>query len=148
MNKAFVREAEGPEDLKCPGCGAIGVRVGAETLAAHVSAEARRALGAEAFYCEKSGCGVAYFDEAGQTVTVTEAGALTWPKNPAGLLCPCFGVTVESIEAAAERKDPTAVRELIAQAKSRVPRCVTASPSGASCVGEAQRIYLRAMAKR
>ena len=148
MNKAFVRESEGLDDVKCPRCGAIGLSVGPQTLAAHLGADARRRLGDEAFYCANPGCDAGYFDELARVVDASEIRDPAWPKHPAGPVCSCFGVTADQIESAAAQKNPAVVRDLIARSTTASARCATTAPSGACCVAVAQRLYLRAPANK
>ena len=145
MNKAFVREPE-PTEPRCPapeGCDGFGTPVTRRTLLAQLPQDTARSFSESAYYCPNPGCQVAYFDAWGTSVSKTALRSLTYPKSPTAPVCFCFGITAEQIrkEAEAGRKDR--VRELLAKAESPAARCETESPSGASCVAEIRRLFLK-----
>ena len=137
MSRAFVREAE-PGEPRCPGCGALGVAVGLPTLEARLPAEARALLGAAAFYCEAAACGVAYFNAWGTRVP---APPTAWPKDPEGLVCPCFGVKAAEVEADARDGRKDRVKALLERARSPEARCVERRPDGLSCIPQVMRLF-------
>lgn len=143
MNKAFVREPDEPDDLRCPSCNAIGQSVGSVTLTAQLSDDALRAISSNACFCPNPRCPVGYFDAFGQSVSADVVRRLNYPKDPAGPICACFDVAADDIIAAARRNDPTPVRELLERCQSPEAHCVTAAANGQSCAAELQRLYLR-----
>ncbi len=149
MNKAFVREPE-PVEPRCPtldGCEGIGVPVSRTTLLAQLPQEIAQRLSESSYYCPNPNCRVAYFDVWGVSVSQTSLRTSTYPKNPTAPVCSCFGITAQEIleEALAGRKER--VRELLAKAESTEARCETESPSGASCVVEIRRLFLKHFAQ-
>lgn len=147
MNKAFCREPDADLPPRCPRCEAEGVAVGPETLAAHVDAAAAGSLGGAAWWCATDTCPVAYFDALERIVEVDRATGLYWPKDPAAPLCPCHGLTVDEVDAAAAAGDPARVREIVRLAAAPGAACGTRSPDGRSCVARLQRYYLRRAAE-
>jgi len=113
------------------------------TFEAHVPAEARRPLAASAYFCPTPNCPVAYFDAFEATVL---AGALVrpvYPKDPSAPLCPCFGLTLDDVEADVAEPVPRRIRELLAKSKSDAARCDELSPTGRSCIPDVQKCYFR-----
>ena len=143
MNKAFCKEPDTTLPPQCPRCGNVGVQVGPETLAAHVVAEATESLGEPAYYCDTDTCEVAYFDLLERVVPVAEARGLPWPKNPAGPLCGCHGLTIDDVDADLAEGAPTRVKRVVQQAGQPGAECVMKSPDGRSCVARVQRYYMR-----
>ena len=143
MNKAFCKEPDSSLPPRCPTCGGDGLAVGAETLAAHIAAEAAGSLGEPAYFCPTESCGVAYFDLFERTVPAALAHGLFWPKDPAGPLCCCHGLTVDDVDADIDAGSPTRVRAVLAKAAEPGAACVTKSPDGRPCVARVQRYYLR-----
>ncbi|MFM8892790.1 MAG: hypothetical protein ACKOTB_14445 [Planctomycetia bacterium] len=143
MNKAFCKEPDSSLPPRCPGCGGDGLAVGAETLLAHLAAEASGSLGEPAYFGPTDSCGVAYFDDFERTVPTALSHGLYWPKDPAGPLCCCHGLTVDDVDADIDAGTPTRVRAVLAKAAEPGAACVTKSPDGRSCVARVQRYYLR-----
>ncbi len=83
------------------------------------------------------------FDQWGISVKRTELRSLAYPKSPTAPVCSCFGVNEEEIREDAESGRKDRVRELIARAETSAARCETESPSGASCVVEVRKIFLK-----
>ena len=142
MNKAFVREPDWAEVL-CPRCGAAGAGVMRMTFEAHVPAEARRPLAASAYFCPTPTCPVAYFDAFEAAVTADALVRPVYPKDPAAPLCPCFGLTIEDVEADVDEGTPRRIRELLAKSKTPAVRCVELSPTGRTCIPEVQKCYFK-----
>jgi hypothetical protein len=117
--------------------------VPAETLSAFLRPEARGALSDASFFCPFARCEVAYFDQFERAVTVDALVRPVSPKDPDAPLCGCFGLGREEIEADIRDGTPTRVRALLERAKSAEAHCLTASPTGESCVAEVQRCYMR-----
>ena len=69
--------------------------------------------------------------------------SLSWPKDPAAPLCPCFGMTREDVIEDAGRKDPSRLRDLIKKSEGPDAECATRAPDGRCCVTQARRLYLR-----
>ena len=145
VNRAFVKEPEQGEP-RCPqpdGCGGFGLRVTRKTLLAHLPASTVENLGESTYFCPTPSCPVAYFDTWGTTVPCSALESPPYAKNPDAPVCACFGVTAEAIREAAEAGRKDFVRELLARAEGPDARCETKSPSGASCVKEIRRIFLK-----
>ena len=66
-----------------------------------------------------------------------------YPKSPTAPVCSCFRITEEQIREDAEAGRKDRIRELLAKADSDAARCETESPSGASCVVEVRKIFLK-----
>jgi hypothetical protein len=99
MNKAFCKEPDSSLPPRCPRCGADGLPVGPETLRAHLGSDAAESLGEPAYWCATDACPVAYFDLFERSVDSAAAHGLYWPKDPAGPLCCCHGLSVDDIDA-------------------------------------------------
>lgn len=147
MNKAFCREPDESRPPRCPQCGNEGVVVGPETLAAHLIATAETVLGEPAYCCGTDTCEVAYFDLLERTVGVTAARGLCWPKDPAGPLCSCHGLTVDDVDADLAEGAPTRVRRVVQAATAPDAACGLASPDGRPCAARVQRYFLRRRAE-
>lgn len=142
MNKAFVREPDEP-DPRCPGCGALGEGVIRATLDENLPAASSRRLSDASWYCPNPRCPVGYFDASGQSVPATELKRTSFPKNPAGPICSCLGVTADEIEADARIGDRTRIRQLLAHSQSPDAACAHKSPSGQPCAAELQKHFLK-----
>lgn len=140
MSRAFMKEAEQAEP-RCPGCGGLGAPVAAKTLEAQLPADARATLGDGVFYCAGSDCDTAYFNAWGGAVSRARSRACTYPKDPGGLLCPCFGIKAADIveDARAGRKER--IKDLRERAGGPEARCLTACPDGQSCLPLALRLF-------
>lgn len=150
MNKAFVREAEDETAPKCPACRAIGQPVGPATLDKQLEPGAAAGLAAASMnFCPNPTCDVAYFDAHGLRASTDALIEKIWPKSddPQAVLCPCLGYTAEQIMRDARSGDPTRVRQILAQGQSHPQRCITATPYGRACAGEAQRLYMKNLSK-
>jgi hypothetical protein len=142
MNKAFVREPDAT-DVLCPRCGAAGASTPRSTVESHVPADARRPLAASAYFCPTPTCPVAYFDAFEATVMADALNRAVYPKDPAAPLCPCFGLTLDDIEADIDEGTPTRIRALIAKSKTPAARCEERSPTGRSCIPDVQKCYFK-----
>ena len=142
MNKAFVREPETTEVL-CPRCGAAGIDSLRAAFETHVPADARRPLAASTYFCPTPTCPVAYFDAFEAVVTVEALTASVYPKDPAAPLCPCFGLTMDDVEADVAEGTPTRIRALLAKSKTAEARCDELSPTGRSCIPDVQKCYFK-----
>lgn len=147
MNKAFCREADESRPATCPACGNEGVIVASETLAAHVVAAAAESLGEPACFCGTDTCDVAYFDLLERTVPVTAATGLPWPKDPAGVLCGCTGLTADDVDTAIETGAIGPVREVVRRSGQPGTECGLRSADGRGCAARVQRYYLRRRAE-
>jgi len=142
MNKAFVREPDTTEVL-CPDCGAAGIETLRAAFETHVPAYMRRPLAASTYFCPTPTCSVAYFDAFEATVPVEILTKGVYPKDSAAPLCPCFGLTMDDVEADVAEGTPTRIRALFAKAKSPAARCDELSPTGRSCIPDVQRCYFK-----
>jgi hypothetical protein len=147
MNKAFVREPDDNGQRHCPSCGSIGVAVSDETLAAHLTDDARGELGDPSFYCPFARCSVAYFDLFDRTAPVAALRDAAYPKDPTAPLCRCFGLTIDDVEEDVRAGSVERIRAVVQRAKTPDAYCHIASPDGRCCVPEVQRYYFRAREK-
>ncbi|MDA1014472.1 MAG: hypothetical protein O3A00_08480 [Planctomycetota bacterium] len=143
MNKAFVKEPEDHGD-HCPECGSLGSAVRQATLAAMLSPEDVSRLSEAAHFCPLPTCDVSYFDGFERTVPTARLKQPVYPKNPSAAICPCFGLTCDDIEVAAQTGDVSQLKEHLQRARSVEARCETKSPTGEPCVAEVQKCYMRA----
>jgi hypothetical protein len=142
MNKAFIREADdGPN--RCPQCGGIGIPVRSETLAAHLPREVRLRVADAAEFCSDSHCPVVYFDDFGSVVLRDIFAGPIAGKDPDGVLCSCFGLTREDVEADIAEGAPTRTRATVLKAQSDEARCQTCAPNGRSCLAAVQGYYMK-----
>ncbi|MBI3860921.1 MAG: hypothetical protein HY290_03405 [Planctomycetia bacterium] len=142
MNKAFVKEQDTTEG-RCPRCGSPGTVVFQETLKSHLPAATLEHLTDSAFFCGQPRCSVVYFDLFDRVVEESAVKTPVYPKNPTAPLCSCFGLTCEDVEEDLREGVVTRTRACVERAKSPEAHCVTASPSGQSCVAEVQRYYMK-----
>ena len=143
MNKAFCKEPDSSLPPRCPACGGDGVQVTPETLAAHVAPEAVATLAEPASFCPGDTCPVAYFDHFERTISTALAHGLHWPKDPAGPLCGCHGLTVEDVDRDLAEGVPTRVREVVRKAGEPGAACGLKTADGRSCVARVQRYYMQ-----
>ena len=105
--------------------------------------DAADTLGEPAYWCATDTCPVAYFDLFERSVDVAAAHGLYWPKDAAGPLCCCHGLTVDDVDADLAERVPVRVRAVVEQAGRSDAACATKSPDGRPCVARVQRYYLR-----
>lgn len=148
MNKAFLREPEPDGRAYCPKCQALGIPVGQATLDYHLQESARQKFGNDGWFCAYPACDVAYFDLYDRTVFVGELRQPVFPKSIDAPICPCFGFTVEELDAAIELRSPLAVRELLAKSKTSAANCSVLAASGRCCLQEVQKLYIRGVSER
>ena len=142
MNKAFVRESDST-DVLCPRCGAAGIDTLRAAFETYVPPDARRPLAASTYFCPTPTCPVAYFDAFEAVVPVDALNASVYPKDSAAPLCPCFGLTLQDVEADIAEGTPTRIRALLAKSKTPDARCDELSPTGRSCIADVQRCYFK-----
>ena len=147
MNKAFCKEPDTSLPPRCPRCGVNGVQVADETLRAHLLDPASEPLGEPAYFCGSDACEVAYFDLLERCVDASAVRGLCWPKDPAGPLCSCHGLTVDDIDADIDEGTPSRVRRVVQAAARPDAACAVKSPDGRSCAGRVQRHYMRRRAE-
>lgn len=143
MNKAFVKEPEGLDENRCPGCDSPGVAVGWAVLDHHIQTEFRAILGDQAWFCRYAGCSVAYFHPWAGQVRVSQLRGPVYPKSRDAPLCSCFPFSLEEIEADAREPIPRRIRSLYALSQGPEARCSQRSPDGQCCLTEIQRLYVR-----
>ena len=142
MNKAFVREPD-TTDVLCPRCGAAGTNVTRMTFEAHAPPEKRRPLAASVYFCPTPTCPVAYFDAFEAVIPADALARPVFPKDPTAPLCPCFGLTLDDVEADVADSTPHRIRALLAKSKTDAARCEVLSPTGRSCIPDVQRCYFK-----
>ncbi|MBL8829650.1 MAG: hypothetical protein JNM18_21915 [Planctomycetaceae bacterium] len=147
MNKAFVREPEPTDALRCPRCGTLGKLVPAITLDTQLRAEARQKLGSTGYYCSFPTCEVVYFDAFDRFAELADCERVPYPKDPHAPICGCHGFSTEAIEADLAVGSVERTRAAVAQAKANQSECPARSPWGESCIGEIQRYYMRRQAE-
>ena len=143
MYKASLKEPDSSLPPLCPRCGADGLPVGPETLRAHLTSDAAESLGEPAYWCATDACPVAYFDLFERSVDADAAHGLYWPKDPAGPLCCCHGLTVDDVDADLAEPVPSRVRAVVQKAGQPDAACTTKSPDGRPCVARVQRYYMQ-----
>lgn len=141
MNKAFCKEPDSTAPPRCPGCGAVGVVVAAETLAAHVASAER--IAEPASFCETDTCPVAYFDLFERSIPVNDAHGLFWPKDPAAPLCNCHGLTADDVDEAIASGDLTRIRDVVRSSAAADAACGVRSGDGRPCAARVQRYFVR-----
>ena len=144
MYKADIKEPDSSLPPRCPRCNADGLQVGSTTLKAHLASEAAESLGEPAYWCATNDCPVAYFDLFERSVDCKASHGLYWPKDPAGPLCCCYGLTADEVDADIAEQVPSRVRAVVQKAGLPDAACTTKSPDGRSCVARVQRYYVRA----
>jgi hypothetical protein len=148
MNKAFIREDVDANQGHCPRCGSLGLAVPPAAVRAQLGTEPGRGLSEAGYFCPFARCEVAYFDLFGGVVLAESLPRPIYPKDPRAPICPCFGLSLDDIEADVREGAPRRVRQLLADSRSSRARCAELSPTGQSCVGEVQRLYLRLRAEQ
>lgn len=148
MNKAFCKEPDQSDRPLCPACGAEGLPVSEPTLLAHLEAADADTLAEPAAWCDTDNCPVAYFDALERSVPVARARGVHWPKDPAGALCACHGLTCDDVDSDLDEGEPTRVRRVIEAAAAPDARCAARSADGRSCVARVQRFWVRRKAAR
>lgn len=143
MNKAFCKEPDTAEPALCPACGRDGLAVAHETLSAHVAAEAVGTLGEPAYFCPTDTCPVLYFDLLERSIAAADAHDLFWPKDPAGPLCNCHGLSLDDVDADLADGVPSRVRAVVQKANEPGAACATKSADGRPCVARVQKYFMR-----
>ena len=72
--------------------------MGSDTVQAHLLPAAQGLLGDPAYFCPTDSCPVAYYDLWERSIPAEEACGLFWPKDPAGPLCACHGLTCDDVD--------------------------------------------------
>lgn len=143
MNKAFVREPDEPDDVRCPSCQAIGLPVGPATVRGQLAADGIIELSDTAFYCASPRCDVGYFDSIGRTVPASAIRRPIHPKHQAAPVCLCLNLSADDVIDDARRADASRVRQAIAHCRATPERCMKQSPSERTCEAEIQQLYLK-----
>lgn len=140
MSRAFIREPE-PGEPACPTCGAPGTPVGSVTLDALLPPAVRAQLPGAAYYCPNPSCKTAYYTPWAATVPAVELGTVPYPKNPDGLVCPCFRVLASEIIEEARAGAKVRVKELLEKARGPGTRCAVSCPDGQTCVPKVMLLF-------
>ena len=124
----------------CPKCRTRGKPVDPLTLKALLTEQALTRFGPGRHrFCAAPGCGVVYFDDAGQTFSTDEVHVVVWQKRRSGrrTICYCFGENEDAIREEIRRtggSDSVArVREHIAANRCA---CEVRNPAGVCCLGD------------
>jgi hypothetical protein len=140
MSRAFVREPESA-DPRCPGCGGLGDEVGPATLRAHLTPADADAVGGRAFYCAGPSCPTAYFTAWGASVPRERMTGTSFPKDPGGPICPCFGIAAADVVRDAREGRKERVRGLVERSRGPEARCAEKSPDGKPCVARVLQVF-------
>jgi hypothetical protein len=65
----------------------------------------------------------------------------SYPKDPEGPICPCFGLMVSDIVDDARVGSKDRIRNLATQAQGPKARCLEKCPDGATCVPRVLRLF-------
>ena len=115
--------------------------MGSATLEAQLKPDARTALGANAFYCVNPGCPTGYFTSWGAAVPAASLSSPAYPKDPAGPICPCFGIHAADVAADARAGRKERVRDLMDRSKGPEARCAERCPDGRPCLTRVLRLF-------
>lgn len=143
MNKAFLRDPEPDGRAYCPSCQALGDAVGRATLDYHIQPSVRDKFGNDGWFCSYPDCEVAYFDLYDRTILIGELRFQIYPKNLDAPICPCFGFTIEQLDATIDMRSPAPIRDLLAKSKTMAANCAVLAANGRCCMQEVQRLYVR-----
>ena len=143
MNKAFCKEPDSTLPPRCPKCGNDGAQVSIQTLLGHVQAQDAESLGEPVYCCTTDSCDIAYFDLLERSIGLAAATHFFWPKDPAGPLCSCHGLTCDDIDLDLAEGTPARLRAVVQQAGLPGAESGIRSADGRSCVGRVQRYYMR-----
>ena len=143
MNKAFCKEPDTSSPPRCPACGSEGTQVLPHTLRGHAAASAAASLAEPVYFCGTDACGVAYFDLWERTIAVADSSGLFWPKDPAGPLCNCHGLTADDVDRDVTAPVPERVREVLRRAAAPDAACGSLSADGRPCTARVQRYFMR-----
>ena len=141
MNKAFCKEPDASAPPHCPACGSEGVQVSLETLRGH--AASAETLADPVYFCGTDACGVAYFDLWERTIAAADSSGLFWPKDPAGPLCNCLGLTADDVDRDVVAAVPERVRAVLRRAAAPDAACGSLSADGRPCTARVQRYFMR-----
>jgi hypothetical protein len=147
MNKAFLRDPE-PGPPRCPGCGAIGPEVPAETLAAWLSPALRQRFGDRASFCSQPSCSITYFDELGGEVRREELPSPLRGKDLDAPLCGCTGLTRHQVEEDVAEGVVTQTKATVLYCQSSAAHCRRSMPSGQPCLSAVQGYYFKCQAEQ
>lgn len=143
MNKAFLRDPEPDGRAYCPRCQSLGEPVGRVTLDYHIQASVRDKFGNDGWFCSYPDCQVAYFDLYDRTILNGDLRFPIYPKSLDAPICPCFGFTIEQLDATIDMRSPAPIRDLLAKSKTMAANCAVLAANGRCCMQEVQRLYVR-----
>lgn len=128
----------------CPACGAVGRRVGEETLQAILApAQAAPLLAAARRFCRTPSCGVVYYGEDGRTVNKPDVPIRVGVKETQDPIpiCYCFGFSRADVRAELAAGGRCTIPDRIG-ALIQAGRCACAikNPAGNCCLGEVNRV--------
>ncbi len=132
----------GSEDkrAKCPRCAGHGQKVAWQTVRSLAKAELP-AEPTEAWLCRTNDCEVTYYADDLTLETADVAVVPGFKTSCGGLLCYCFGHSVEDVEEELARTGSTTVVERIrSEIKAGNCACESRNPSGRCCLGEVQKM--------
>ena len=120
-----------PRHRKCPVNGKSYPAVSSSTLKHHLIDPWRAEIDSHQYYCcDDSSCDVIYFDEADQTIAISELRHRVGLKTglPNDLLCFCFGVSIN------EARNASTKAFVKDQTKSGACACQKRNPFGRCCL--------------
>jgi hypothetical protein len=128
-------------DPRCPECGALGEQVSLVTLKGHLEPGDCSSLGTRAYYCANSGCRTAYFNAWGVSIPFERMTRTSYPKDPEGPICPCFGLNVSDVVQDAREGKRERVRDLATKSQGPKARCAETCPDGVTCLPKVLRLF-------
>ena len=140
MSRAFIREPD-PEEPRCPGCSSSGEVVGSRTLDVQVPAPLRSQMGSAVYYCASPGCSTVYYNSWGFQVRIGQLANAAYPKDPDGLICPCFGFKAAEVVSEAREGRKDRIRNLLERARGPEARCWERCLDGRSCIPQIMRLF-------
>jgi len=140
MSRAFMREPDA-EEPRCPVCASSGEVVSSRTLDVHVPPPLRSELGSAAYYCASPGCPTIYYSPWGFQIRIGQLANVHFPKDPDGLICPCFGFRAADVVSDARDGRKDRVRDLLERARGSEARCWERCLDGRSCVPQIMRLF-------
>lgn len=148
MDCCKTPKASGP--TPCPRCSAVGKTVSLVTLGAMLPPEAAASFPEGGWFCRTVACPVLYYGEASQTANKELARVRVGCKETLAplLLCYCFEVTKEDIEAEVAATGRSTASERIKEfIRAGQCDCERKNPAGVCCLGDIRAAEVSARKK-